>query len=698
MKKQIKKYFGANPSVRLKTKEIAKLLKVKNNQSYSQLKSLLYQLVKEGFLTKVGKRYQLAGKKLNVNIITGKLQLANNQNYGFVIPKDKKFKDVYIAERNLGTALNGDLVEVSLFAKSRGKNIEGKVIKIIEPANEEIVGTLKKSGSFYYVEPDSKKIHRDIYIPSSKVNGAKTGDKVVATGLKWNSNFLNPEGIIKETLGKAGSYETEINTIAKEFNLTYKFPTAVLNEVDQIEEKISPSEIKNRLDLRDKVVFTIDPVTAKDFDDALSIDVLPNGNYLVGVHIADVSHYVKPGSALYNEALKRSTSVYFVGSVIPMLPEKLSNGVCSLVPNQDRLTYSVMIELSPTAKIVNYEIRKTVINSKRRFNYGEVQKIIETQKGDFNAQIILLNHFAKLLRQKRTKKGSINFIRPEVEFKLNKAGKPVELRIKKVQESNELVEEFMLLANQIVARHPNKKVHTQFPFVYRIHDVPSKEKLTEFTNFVRSLGYNFNPDSKNSSKELQKLLDKVKGSPEEAVVNEIAIRTMAKAIYSTKNIGHFGLSFKYYTHFTSPIRRFPDLIVHLLIFGFINNNRKAIFNLKQLDNICEHASNQERNATDAERLSIKLKQMEYLKDKLGEEFEAVISGVTNFGLFVELKDTLAEGLVSIRDLDDDFYIFDEKKYQLKGRSRGKKYRLGDKINVRLARVDYEKREIDFTLS
>ncbi len=696
MKKKLKKFFATNPSRAYKAKTIAKKLNFTEPHEYEELKAFLHDLVQEGYLTRVGKRFRL---KEITKRVTGTLQISADNNFGFVIPDNPKIKDIFIAEKHLGTAFDGDIVEVHLFAKRKGKNPEGEIVNIIKRAKNEITGILRKTDSFYFVEPDNKKIYRDIYIPRSKLGGAKIGDKVVVSGIKWNSHLLNPEGQIIDVIGKAGTYDTEMYSIAKEFDLRYKFPPKVLSDAAKIPVEINPAEIKNRLDLRKKNIFTIDPETAKDFDDAVSVEFLKNGNYLVGIHIADVSHYVRPGTSIFKEAYKRSTSVYLVGKVIPMLPEKLSNQVCSLVPNEDRLTYSVIVEMTPSAKLVNYQIRKTVIKSKRRFTYEEVQKIIDNRKGEFKKEILTLNELAQTLRKKREAKGSINFVKPEVEFVLNKKGDPIDVKIKKIQESNNLIEEFMLLANRIVARHVNlnKRKHN-YPFVYRIHDLPDEEKLAEFASFVKSLGYSFTPNAANSSKEMQRLLKQVKGTPEEAVINEVAIRSMAKAVYSPDNIGHYGLGFRYYTHFTSPIRRFPDLIVHLQIFEYIEHNKRKLFNYHQLEEYCDHASAQERSAVNAERLSVKLKQMEFLRNKLGEEFVAVISGVTNFGLFVELEDTLAEGLVSIRDMDDDFYIFDEKNYTLYGKRKGKKYRLGDKVNVKLIRIDEDKREIDFILS
>ncbi|MDP3582865.1 MAG: ribonuclease R, partial [Ignavibacteria bacterium] len=533
---------------------------------------------------------------------------------------------------------------------------------------KEIICVLKKNKSSFFLAADDDKIHREIYIHNDNLHGAKVGDKVAVANIEWNTKSLNPEGIVKEVLGKAGSYDAEIASIAREFNIAYKFPKSVLKEAEQISDVIPPAEIKKRTDLRSKTIITIDPEDAKDFDDAVSVDILDNGNYRVGIHIADVSHYVQPGTAIYNEALERGTSVYLVGKVIPMLPEKLSNKICSLVPKEDRLTYSVFVELTKLSKIVEYQIEKSVINSKRRFTYEEVQEIIETGNGDFAYEITLLNKISKSLRAKRMKKGSINFFSPEVVFKLDKDGIPVEIKIKEVRESHNLIEELMLLANQIVAEHVKPKENkTIVPFVYRIHDLPDKEKIAEFARFVRSLGYHFDPNAANKSKQFQALLDEVKGSEEEAVVNEIAIRSMAKAIYSTQNIGHYGLGFKFYTHFTSPIRRFPDLAVHLLTHNYIVKDSEKNLSLEELEEICDHASAKERSAVSAERQSVKLKQLEFLKGKVGQVFHAVISGIMHFGIFVELSSTLAEGLIKFRDIQDDYFSYDEKNYCVVGK-------------------------------
>lgn len=697
MKKEIIAFFKRNPGKGFKNKEIAKKLNISQDYEYSSLKAAVYKLSEENFLTKSGKKYYL-NQTPSSNTITGVLDL-NQSGYGFVIPKNSKLGDIFIAARNLGTAFHGDTVEVALFAKKKRKNIEGQIINIIKRKREEIVGTLKKSHSFYFIKPDDMHIHRDIYLNPDKIGKAKVGDKVIVGNIVWDSSMLNPEGEIVQRLGKTGSFDADIASIAREFNLPYKFPSAVLNEAEAVSADISAEVIKHRLDFRKKVVFTIDPVDARDFDDALSIEKLENGNFEVGIHIADVSNYVPAGSELDKEALKRGNSVYLVGRVIPMLPEKLSNNVCSLVPGEDRLTYSVIAELTKRGKLVDYKIKKSIIKSKRRFTYEEVQEIIDAGEGDFNNEIYLLNSLAQTLRKKRMRSGSIDFFTPEIRFELDDSGNPVNIERKEIKPSNMLVEEFMLLANQIVASRiaspPKGNVH---PFVYRVHDLPDNEKLLEFSRFVKSLGYTFNPNAASKSKEFQVLMQMVKGTEEEAVINELAIRSMAKAVYSADNIGHYGLGFKFYTHFTSPIRRYADLIVHRMLFGYLEKKGKEKYSYNILEDISDHISVTERNAVDAERMSVKLKQIEYLRDHIGEEFHAIISGITHFGIFVKITDILAEGLIRVRDLEGDFYVYDEKKYSLIGRKTRKQFRLGDKVQVKLVRADLEKSELDFIIS
>ncbi|MCH9029812.1 MAG: RNB domain-containing ribonuclease, partial [Bacteroidetes bacterium] len=534
MKRKIENFFKKNNGTAFKSKEIAMRLNLIDPADYTQLKSILHKLYKEDFLLRKGKRFQI-----NLFPDSSKLQgtLQNHPDgYGFVIPKKKKLGDIFISERNIGPSFDGDTVEVVLFAKSKGKNLEGQIINIIERKRKEILGTLHKTKSFYFIIPDDFYLQRDIYIDKANLNEAKEGDKVIVGNIEWDTSMLNPEGVVLEVLGKEGSADVEFTAIARRYNLRTNFPAKVLRETEAIKFNISKEEVKKRLDLRKDIIFTIDPEDAKDYDDALSIKVLENGNFNLGVHIADVSHFVPKGSALDNQARLRGNSVYLVGKVIPMLPEKISNGVCSLIPYEDRFTYSVIFEITQHGKIVKYDIVKSIINSKRRFTYEEVQEIIETGKGDFYKEVIQLNNFAKTLRQKRIAMGSIEFSKPEVVFELDEDGNAIAIIRKEIKESNMLVEEFMLLANKTIARHLfQKKKSNRKSFVYRVHDKPDQEKIEEFSRFVNSLGFTFNKDSFKDSKEIQRLISQVKDLEENAVINELAIRSMAKAVYSNNN-------------------------------------------------------------------------------------------------------------------------------------------------------------------
>jgi ribonuclease R len=694
MKNQIKSFFKENPGSSFKSKEVAKRLKVKDDQSYLLLKSNLHELVSEQFLTRAGKRYKLYMMPES-NILIGHFNL-NDGGYGFVTPKNSKTGDIFIAARNINSAFHGDKVEVVLFAKQKGKNLEGQITKVIERKRKEIVGQLKKSRSFYFVTPDDPKIHRDIYIDDKSLKESKAGDKVAVGNISWENRMQNPVGEVVEVIGKEGTLHTEVTSIAREFGIPFLFNEKINLEAEKINLEIDEKEIGKRIDFRSINVFTIDPVDAKDFDDALSIEKLENGNYRVSVHIADVSHYVKAGTAIDKEASVRGNSVYLVGKAIPMLPEKLSNNICSLVPDENRLTFSVIFEMTAKGETINHQIAKTVINSKRRFTYDEAQKVIESGQGDNSNELNLLNELAKQLRSKRMKTGSFEFFSSEVEFQLDEKGYPSGILKKEIKESNMLVEEFMLLANKAVAERIFSR--GSIPFVYRVHDYPDEEKITEFTRFVKSLGYSFNPKGGKAASQFNQLMKQVKGTEEEGVISELAIRSMAKAIYSTKNIGHYGLGFKNYTHFTSPIRRYADLLVHRVLDRTLISKSGRNYSLDQLTKICEHISATERTAMEAERRSVKLKKIQFLQNKLGEEFHAVISGVVNYGIFVELTDILAEGLIRARDLEGDFYVLDEKKYSLIGRRTKKQFRLGDKITVKLVRVDLENLELDFITS
>src|SRR5690606_15717593 len=501
MKKKLISFFKKNPGRLFKNKEIAKRLKIADGHEYDAMKAALFKLYEEGFLARNGKRYKLNPLPQNGKI-SGTLHI-NQGGYGFVIPDKKDTGDIFITARNLSTAFSGDKVEVALFAKQKGKNLEGQVIKVLKRKRNEIVGTLKKSNSFYFVKPDEPELHRDIYIDASNLKGAKKGDKVSVGNILWDTSMLNPEGEIIEVIGKSGSNEAEAIAIAREFNIPYRFPENVIAEAEQISEVIPDEEIKKRVDFREKNVFTIDPEDAKDFDDALSVEHLENGNLLVGIHIADVSYYVPPGNHIDRQALKRGNSVYLVGHVIPMLPEKLSNNLCSLVPYKDRLTYSVIVELTKRGRIVNYDIKKTIINSKRRFTYEEAQSILDSGNGDFAEDLITLNNLATILRKKRFKEGGIEFSTKEVKFKLDEEGHPIEIFTKELKESNMLIEEYMLLANRIVAKHIGFPLRTARPFVYRVHDLPDREKIYEFARFVKSLGYSFDPNASSQTQQFR---------------------------------------------------------------------------------------------------------------------------------------------------------------------------------------------------
>ncbi|MFN4110983.1 MAG: ribonuclease R [Ignavibacteria bacterium] len=696
IKQQIEKLLENSPTRGYKSKEISKKLNIKTDEDYTTLKQILSELYRQGKLIKRGKRYLLAR---DANQIIGILRMTKN-GYGFVTPEPDDGEDIFISERNLNTALNGDKVVVEIFARYRGKNPEGEIIKVLERSTEEFVGKLEAYRGLYFVIPDDNLIHRDFFVHEESLNGAKNGDKVVVRLVEWPTPKVNPVGEVIEILGKPLDHTTEMISIAKSFKIRTKFPEEVLEEANQFSEETIRKEIPNRLDLRDKIVFTIDPADAKDFDDALSIETIDKNRFLVGVHIADVSFFVKENSALDLEARKRGTSVYLVNYVVPMLPEALSNKWCSLVPGEDRLCFSVFIEMNKKAEVLNYRIEETVINNKRRFTYDEVEEILKSGKGDFAEELLQLNEIAKILFRKRIQSGGIDFTTDEVRFILGSDGVPIEVKKKEHLQSYKLIEDFMLLANKIIAKEGKKYEDTKkVPFIYRVHDVPDDEKIRQLASFVNSLGYRLNIAGGVKSKSLQKLLEQVKGKPEEVLVNEVMIRAMAKAEYSEKNIGHYGLAFQHYTHFTSPIRRYPDLVVHRLIKEYKNeiSSKRANELRKIIPDICKTSSVAERIAMEAEREAIKFKQVQFMKNKIGEEFEGIISGVQVFGIFVEIIENLAEGLVRLKNMPGDIYFYDENKYALIGRLNKQIYRLGDLVKVKVINVSEERNEIDFAL-
>ena len=615
------------------------------------------------------------------------------------VTTDQDGETILVAERNSMHALNGDKVRVSIAANRKGVDPEAIVTEIIEENPQTFIGTIKLQKQFGVLHTDSKFLASDIIIPRKDLKGAKDGDKAIVRITDWPDNQQSPFGTVEDVLGKTGENNTEMHAILAEFGLPYRYPAAVEKAADKIGPGITDEVVAQRTDLRGVTTFTIDPKDAKDFDDALSIKKLPDGNYSIGVHIADVTHYVHPDTVIDREARERATSVYLVDRTIPMLPEHLSNGICSLRPDEDKLTFSVLFTMTPQGKVLNHTIARTVTRSNRRFTYEEAQERIETGKGDYADEIRTLDKLAKALRKERFENGSVDFDRMEVRFDIDGAGHPVAVYFKESKDANKLIEEFMLLANKTVARtigavKDKKKAKA---FVYRVHDQPDPGKLADLADLSRNFGYKIKAggSSREVNRSLNKMLCDVKGKGEENLLSTLAIRSMAKAVYSTENIGHYGLGFDFYTHFTSPIRRYPDMMVHRLLARYLKGGRTV--NLEKLEEQCKHSSEMEQLAANAERASIKYKQVEYMADHLGEVYTGIISGVTEWGLYVELDDNKCEGLVPVRDLADDYYDFDEKNYCLVGRRHNNRYRLGDAIKVQVARAALDKKQLDFVI-
>lgn len=653
-------------------------------------------MLRDGLLVKVKRgRISLPDK---VNLVVGRL-VCGKIGYGFVVPEDKS-EDVYISAENMSYAFHGDRVVARVLGKRRGPAREGAVIKILQKAKQSLVGTYHKGKFSDYVEPDDHKISKDIYIAPENSKGALDGQKVLLSLLDWQDVHLGPEGEIIEVLGYPDEPGMDILSLIKEYGLPLSFPEEVMQELNDLPEKVEIKELHKRLDLRSENCFTIDPMDAKDHDDAVSLKLKPNGNYILGVHIADVSFYVKENSALDGEALSRGTSVYLVDRVIPMLPEKLSNNVCSLKPHRIRLTLSVILELTPEGERINYQIQESVIKSKAKLNYDEVQKFFDTGHGSKNIMglendLLKMRKLSRKLLEKRLARGSLDFDLPEAKVVLAKDGRVQDIFEVARLESHRLIEEFMLLANRTVAEEVSR---LSVPFLYRIHEEPDQDKMEAFSDFVSTLGCSFKVSGRIRPKRIQRFLKSLEGKPEEELVNELLLRSLKKACYDPEDVGHFGLAFSHYTHFTSPIRRYPDLLVHRLLKElqageYTLERQKRI--LRRLPKVGEITSERERLADEAERESIKIKQIEFMQDKLGEEFEGIISGVVPFGFFVRLDHLLTEGLVRVSSLEDDFYMLDETAKRWVGRRTRKVYKLGDRIKVQVVRVDKEQKEIDF---
>lgn len=692
LKNAILTFFHEQPEKTFNYKQISDQLKINDPEITKLVFVVLEEMAENGTLQSVQRgKYKLVSR---AGTITGKVEI-QPQGFAYIISEELE-KPVLVSSRNLNHAFDGDKVKVNLYAMRKKQQPEGEVIEIVERAKSVFVGTVSKSPNFAFFIPTGKSPF-DIFIPNEKLNGAKDGQKAIAKITEWPARAKNPFGEIIEVLGDVGDNNAEMHAILAEFDLPLRFPENVLKAAEKIPDEISEEEIKSRWDFRGVTTITIDPADAKDFDDALSIRKLENGLWEVGVHIADVSHYVKPGTILDDEAYDRATSVYLVDRVVPMLPEKLSNGVCSLRPNEDKLCFSAVFQMNDEAEIQKQWFGRTVIHSNKRFAYEEAQAIIETGEGILKDEVLTLNRLAVKLRETRFKRGSIAFERIEVKFNIDENGKPLSVYFKEAKESNQLVEEFMLLANRRVAEFIGNPPGQKTPptFVYRIHDKPDPDKLMNFNHFIHKFGYSLLLGTPGQiSKSMNQLMGNLKGKNEQNVIETLAIRTMAKAAYSTRNIGHYGLSFEYYTHFTSPIRRYPDVMVHRLLERYLDGGKTV--NAQKWEDMCKHSSEMENRAASAERSSIKYKQVEFMQDKVGQEFMGVISGVTDWGIYVELENK-CEGMVPMNSLNDDFYIFDEKNYCLVGRHTHRKYQLGDEVKVEITRANLEKKQLDFRL-
>jgi len=684
-----------NNNEALNYKQVCAKLNIQDIESRETILEILKEQAHKGIFTEPEKgKFKLKDLK---TFITGKVDMTAD-GAAFIIPDDEFEKDVFVSARKLHNALHGDKVKVYIYAKKRGRKNEGEVVEIIQRLKTDFIGVIKISDRFAFVSIDDKKMLQDIFVPLTDLAGAKNGQKVQVAITDWPEGAKNPVGKIINILGTEGENDTEMNAILAQYGFPLSFPAEVEKEANEIPEQISEADLKDRKDFRETATFTIDPADAKDFDDAISFKKLPNGNYEIGVHIADVSHYVQPKSYLDKEAYSRATSVYLVDRVIPMLPERLSNGVCSLRPHEDKLCFAAVFELDEQANIIEEWFGRTVIHSDRRFSYEEAQEVLENKEGDYATELVKLNELAYILRDRKFKNGAISFESTEVKFKLDEKGKPVGVYVKERKDAHKLIEDFMLLANKKVAEFIAKKGKgkQKYTFIYRSHDSPNLENLGTFALFAARFGYKINMKTdKDIAKSLNFLMEDVEGKKEQNVLTQLAIRSMAKAVYTTKKTSHYGLAFDHYTHFTSPIRRYPDVMVHRLLAAYLNGERSA--NEDEYETAASHSSAMEKRAADAERASIKYKQVEYLEDNVGKLYMGIISGVTEWGMYVELIENKCEGMIRLKDIADDFYVLDEKNYCIVGQRKKKKYQLGDEVKVKVKKVDLSKRQIDFAL-
>ncbi len=693
-------------------KQIASKMGISDTDGKSQILKKLAELTANKKIKEVDRgKFQInEDRKYSL----GTLDITSNGN-GYFISEDYE-EDIFVPNVNLGKGLHGDMVKVYVYKKRRSNKLEADVVEVVERAKSDFVGVLQLNKNFGFVLPDSNKMYADIFISQSKLNRAEHGDKVQATIIDWPEKSKNPFGKITKVLGKPGDYNTEMHSILLEYDLPYEFPSEVEKDAETLSIEITKDEITKRRDMRSDLTFTIDPKDAKDFDDALSFTKLENGNYEIGIHIADVSHYVQPKTILDAEAYERATSVYLVDRVVPMLPEMLSNGVCSLRPNEEKLTFSAVFEINEKAQIIKQWFGRTVTYSDKRFAYEEAQAIIENKNNIVPANVSLtgqeykvddaiveailkLDELAKILRKKRMKQGAISFDRVEVKFHLDEAANPVGVYFKEAKDANKLIEEFMLLANRKVAEFIGKSKGgkpSNKTFVYRVHDEPDIEKLASLQNIISKFGYKINTDTRESTSDsLNQLLSDVHGKAESNMIETLAIRSMSKAVYTTQNIGHYGLAFDYYSHFTSPIRRYPDLMTHRLLQHYLDGGNSA--KQEVYEEKCKHSSKREELASKAERDSIKYMQVKYMQDHKDEVFDGVITGVTEWGIYVEITKNKCEGMVRIRDIKSDYYIFDEEQYAIVGQSTKQMYQLGDNVQVQVKKTDLERKHLDFNL-
>ena len=696
---KIADFYKANPAKKYNYRQVAHAIGFSKKDDKNIVLELLDEMTEQKLL-----RQSSRGKySLNVqdNYVVGVIDRQSVAHKTYLIPEGGG-EQVFIAERSLSKAMNGDLVKVLLYPIRRRKELEGEVVEVLKRQQEEFVGVLDKRQGVAFLRVSSKQMSQNIIIPSDKLHGAKEEQKCIAKITYWGEKNETPIGEITDILGDTGENNAEMHAILAEFGLPYKYPDELEKEADKISIDMTEAELKNRIDFREVTTFTIDPKDAKDFDDALSVRCLGENLWEVGVHIADVTYFVGEDSPINEEAKNRATSVYLVDRTVPMLPEHLSNFICSLRPNEEKFTYSCIFTLNEKAEVLEYKIARTIIRSDRRFTYEEAQEIIEQGDGDFSKEILILNDLAKKLREKRFQSGAIAFERSEVRFEIDEKGKPIDVYFKESKDSNKLIEEFMLLANRYVAEHIGKartgeKTRT---FVYRIHDLPNPDKLTNFATFIKKFGYKIKTEGKRTSvsASINHLLDAVEGKKEQNMIETLAIRSMAKAIYSTENIGHYGLAMRYYTHFTSPIRRYPDMMVHRLLTRYISADKKRqTIDKNDYDALCKHSSEMEQRAAQAERASIKYKQIEFMADKIGKVFEGTISGITTWGIYVEINENKCEGMVYIRDLEDDVYVYDEKNYCIIGRRTLKKYQIGDEVKIQVLKADLVKKYLDFKM-